>query len=99
MASDRRKNLTEKVALGSTDFPAPERSTHLVCFVTDYKVPIRGLQFLLYFFVSAELVETTDGEWVLREPVPGSGRLVLVIGHDLERQVEAPIKFILPLFD
>lgn len=99
MTSEGGKNLSQLVAFGPADFAAPEGCAHLVGFVADHKVPIRGLQFLLYVLVSAEFVETTDGERVLREPVSGPGRLVLVIGHDFEGQVEAPIEFILPLFD
>ncbi len=36
-------------------------------------------------------------EVVLEEPVAGAGGLELVVGEDLERQVEAPVELVLPL--
>ena len=48
-------------------------------------------------FVAAELVEAADDQVVLLEPVAGSGRFQLVVRHDLERQMEPAVQFVLPL--
>ena len=54
-------------------------------------------QLLLHVLVAAQLVEPGDDEVVLQEPVAGAGRFELVVGQDLERQMEAAVELVLPL--
>ena len=44
-----------------------------------------------------ELVQPGDDQVGLQEPVAGAGRLELVVGEDLEGQVEAAVELVLPL--
>ena len=91
------KQLAEPVTLRGFDLAAEEGGRHLVGFVADNQIPVGLLELLLEVFVPAELVEATDDKVVLLEPVAGSGRFQLVVRHDLERQMEPAIQFILPL--
>jgi len=52
MPGDRRKQLPQLMSFGSADFATPEGGAHLVRFIADNNVPVRGLQFFLYFFVT-----------------------------------------------
>ena len=54
-------------------------------------------ELLLHVLVARELVEPGDDEVVLEEPVAGAGGFELVVGQDLERQVEAAVELVLPL--
>ena len=58
---------------------------------------VRGAELLLHVLVARQLVEARDGEVVLEEPVAGAGGLELVVGQDLEGQVEAAVQLVLPL--
>ena len=58
---------------------------------------IRCRELLLNVFITREFVEPGDGQIVFKKPVAGAGGFELVIGHDLERQVETPGQFVLPL--
>ena len=55
------------------------------------------LELLLHVLVARELVEPGDDEVGLQEPVAGARGLELVVGEDLERQVEAAVELVLPL--
>ena len=55
------------------------------------------LELLLDVLVARELVEPGDDEVGFEEPVAGAGGLELVVGQDLERQVEAAVELVLPL--
>jgi hypothetical protein len=52
----------------------------------------------LHVFITRELVEAGDRQVGFEEPVAGAGRLKLVVGENLEGQMEATLKFVLPLF-
>ena len=95
----RREQLAEPVALGVLDLVAEIGRAQLVGFVADDQVPVGLLELGLGIFVPAQLVEPADGQGDFVEPVSGSGRLQGVIGHDLERQVELAVEFVLPLLD
>ena len=58
---------------------------------------VRRLELLLHVLVARELVEPGDDEVGLEEPVAGARRFELVVGEDLERQMEAPVELVLPL--
>jgi hypothetical protein len=51
----------------------------------------------LHIFVAREFVETGDDEVVFQEPVAGTRRFELVVRQDLEGELEAAVKFVLPL--
>ena len=61
-------------------------------------VTVASLEFLLDVLVAGELVETGDDKVVFEEPVAGAGGFELVVGEDLEGQLESPEELILPLF-
>ena len=44
-----------------------------------------------------EFVQPGDGEVVFEEPIPGTGGVEFVVRQYLEREVETPVEFILPL--
>ena len=67
--------------------------------IADDQVPIGLLELGLDVLVAAQLVEATDDERVLVEPVAGPGCFELVVGHDLERKVEPAVQLVLPLLD
>ena len=71
----------------------------LVRLVADDEVvaAVQGAELLLHVLVARQLVESRDGEVVLEEPVAGAGGLELVVGQDLEGQVEAATQLVLPL--
>ena len=99
VAGERREQLAEAVALGVLDLAAEERGRQLVRLVADDEVPaaVGRLQLLLHVLVARELVEPGDDEVVLQEPVAGAGGFELVVGQDLEGQVEAAVELVLPL--
>jgi len=82
----RREQLPESVALRVLDLSAEVGSGHLVRLVADDEVPaaVGSLQLVLDVLVARELVETSDDEVRLQEPVAGSRGLELVVGEDLE---------------
>ena len=96
---ERREQLAEPVALGVLDFAAEHGGRHLVGFVADHQVPaaVGRLELLLHVFVARELVEAGDDEVGFEEPVAGARRFQLVVGEDLERQMESAVEFVLPL--
>ena len=53
--------------------------------------------FCLHVLVARELVEPGDDQVGLQEPVAGARGLQLVVGQDLEGQVEAAVELVLPL--
>ena len=55
------------------------------------------LELRLHVLVARELVEPGDDEVGLEEPVAGARGLELVVGEDLEREVEAAVELVLPL--
>ena len=99
MPGQRREQLAEPVALRVLDLVAEVGGAELVGFVADDQVPVGLLELGLGILVAAELVETANGQGVLAEPVAGSCGFERVIGHDLERQVEPAVEFVLPLLD
>jgi hypothetical protein len=95
----RGEQLAQPIALGVLDLAAEEGGRHLVRLVADHQVPaaIGGLQLLLDVLVAGKLVEPGDGQVGLQEPVAGPRSFQLVVGEDLEGQVEALVKLVLPL--
>ena len=94
-----REELAEPVALRVLHLAAEEGGGELVRLVADDEVvaTVRGAELLLHVLVARQLVQTRDGEVVLEEPVAGAGGLELVVGQDLEGQMEATAQLILPL--
>ena len=94
-----RQQLAKAVALGVLDLAAEDGRRHLVGLVAHDKVPtaIRRLQLLLDILVARQLVEPGDDQIGFEEPITGAGSFQLVVGQNLERQVEAAIEFVLPL--
>ena len=92
-------NWASLIALGVLDLATEDRGRQLVRLVADHEVPaaVRRLQLGLHVLVARQLVEAGDDEVVLEEPVAGNGRRELVVGEDLEVQVEAAAQFVLPL--
>ena len=99
MAGQRREELPEPVTLGVFDLVAEVCGAELVSFVADDQVPVGLLELDLRVLVAAELVETTNDQSVLAEPVAGACGFDRVICHDVERQVEPAVEFVLPLLD
>ena len=99
VARQRGEALPEAVSLGVLDLAAEKGGGHLVCLVADDEVPaaVGCLQLELDVLVAGELVEAGDDERRFEEPVAGPRRFELVVGQDLERQVEAPEELVLPL--
>ncbi len=99
MTGQGREQLAEAVALGVFDLVAEEGGRELVGLVADHQVPtaVRGLELLLEVLVARELVESGDDQVGFEEPVTGARRFELVVGEDLEGQVEAPGQLVLPL--
>ena len=93
------RSWPEAVALRVLDLAAEVGRAQLVGLVADDQVPVGLLELGLDVLVAAQLVEPADGQGVLLEPVAGAGRFELVVGHDLERQVEPAVQFVLPLLD
>ena len=93
------EQLPEPVALGVLDLAAEEGGRHLVRLVADDEVPaaIGRLELLLHILVARELVEAGDDQVGLQEPVAGAGGFELVVGEDLEREVESAVELVLPL--
>ena len=91
--------MRETVALGVLDLAAEEGRRELVSFVADDEVPatVGRLQLLLHVVVARELVEAGDDEVGFQEPIAGPRRFQLIVGQDIERQVESAIQFVLPL--
>ena len=72
----------------------------LVRLVADDEVPARvgRLQLLLHVLVARQLVEAGNDEVALQEPVAGPGGFELVVGEDLEGELEPAGQLVLPLF-
>ena len=94
------EELAQAVALGIAQFVAEIAGRHLVGLIAYDQVPVTvaRLQFLLDLLVAREFVEAGDHEIGFEEPVAGAGGFELVVGEDLEGQLEAPVELILPLF-
>jgi len=99
VAGEGGEELAEHVAFRAANLATPEGGAHLVGLIAHHQIPVGGLQLLLHILVAAELVEAADRERVLAEPVSGARRLVRVVGHDLEGQMEAAVELVLPLLD
>ena len=99
VAGEARQELTEPVALRVPDLAAEEGGGHLVRLVAHHEVEaaVRRLELVLDVLVAGELVEPGDREVGLQEPVAGARRLELVVGQDVERQVEPAVQLVLPL--
>ena len=99
VARQTAEQLAEAIALGVPDLAARKGRRHLVRFVAHDQIPaaVGRAQFLLQLFVTRQLVETRDHQIGLQEPVAGTRRGRLVVGEDLEVQVEALVQLILPL--
>ncbi len=99
VAREAREELAEPVALRVLHLAAEEGGGELVRLVADDEVvaAVRRAELLLHVLVARQLVEARDGEVVLEEPVAGAGGLELVVGQDLEGQMEAPVQLVLPL--
>ena len=99
VARQPRQELAELVALGVLDLAAEEGRRHLVGLVADDEVPaaVGDRELGLHVLVAGQLVQAGDDEVVLEEPVAGAGRLELVVGEDLEGQMEAAVQLVLPL--
>jgi hypothetical protein len=92
------EELTKSIALRVLDLTSDKRGRHLVCFVANNEVPVSVSQLRLNVFVATELIETANGHWILREPVPGPRRLQFVVSQNLERKLKPLVQFVLPLF-
>ena len=93
-------SCAEPVALGVLDLAAEEGRRHLVRLVADDEVPAAIGRLRASACTSSlrdELVEPGDDEVGFQEPVAGARRFELVVGQDLERQVEAAVELVLPL--
>ena len=68
-------------------------------FIANDQIPttIRRLELLLHIFVAGELVKPGDHQIGFQEPVAGARRFELVVGQDLEGQMETAVELILPL--
>ena len=68
-------------------------------FVADDQVPaaIGRLELLLDIFIAGKFIQPRNDEIGFQEPVASAGGFQLVVGEDLERQVEAAVKLVLPL--
>ena len=99
VAREAGEKLPEAVALRVPDLAAEERRRHLVRLVADHEVvtALRRSELRLQVFVAGELVEARDGEAVFEEPVAGAGGVQLVVGQDLEGEMEAAVQLVLPL--
>jgi hypothetical protein len=101
VAGEARQELAQTVALRVLDLAAEEGRRQLVRLVADDEVVAavgRG-ELRLDVLVACELVQPRDGERVLEEPVAGAGGLELVVGEDLEGQLELARELVLPLLD
>ncbi len=65
--------------------------------IADDQVPVSLFEFLLDILIATELVESADGQRVLKKPVPCPRGFKLVVRHDLERQMKPAVQFVLPL--
>ena len=93
VAREAGEEPAQTVAFRVPDLAAEERRRHLVRLVAHHEVvaALRRPEPRLQVLVAGELVEARDGEVVLEEPVAGAGGVQLVVGQDLEGEVEAPV--------
>jgi hypothetical protein len=70
-----------------------------VGLVADDEIPpaVGRCQLGLHVLVAGELVEPGDDEVVLQEPVAGAGGFELIVGENLEGELEAVEELVLPL--
>ena len=101
VAGEAGQQPAELVALGVAHLAAEEGGRHLVGLVADHQVvaAIPGAQLGLDLLVAGQLVQPRDGQVVFQEPVAAARRLQLVVGQDVERQIEAAVQLVLPLLD
>ena len=99
VARQTAEQLPQAIALGVPNLAARKGRRHLVRFIAHDQIPaaVGRAQFLLQLFVTRQLVEARDDQIALQEPVAGTRRGRLVVGEDLEVQVEALVQLILPL--
>ena len=90
----------QAVALCVAKLVAEIAGRHLVGLIAYDQVPVAvaRFQFLLHILVAGEFVEAGDDEVCFKEPVAGAGGFELVVGEDLEGQLEAAVELVLPLF-
>ena len=93
------QQLREPVAPGVLDLAAEEGGRELVRLVEHDQVPagLGGLELGLHVLVARQLVQPGDDQRRLGEPVAGAGGLQLVIGEDVERELEPAPQLVLPL--
>lgn len=93
------QQLAEPIALGVLDLATEEGGRQLVRLVEHHQIPtgLRRLQLGLDVLVARQLVQPRDHQRRFGEPVAGACRLELVVGEDLEGQLEAAPEFVLPL--
>src|SRR5262249_2169122 len=75
------------------DFAAKERGGEFMRLVTHHQIPaaIRSLKLLLYVFIARELVQAGNDQVVLQEPVASARHFQLVIGQDVEGEMETAV--------
>ena len=93
------EQLPQVVALRVAHLAAGEGRRHLVRLVADHQIPaaVGRLELLLQRAIARQLVQPGDGEVALQEPVAGARRGQLVVGEDLDAEVEAAVQLVLPL--
>src|SRR5262249_20742047 len=99
VASQGREQLPQVVALRVLDLTAKVGGGHLVRLVADDQIPapLWGGKLGLDVFVAAQLVEPGDDQIVLEEPVSRPRGFQLVVGQDVEGQMEPSKELVLPL--
>ena len=100
VAGQARQKLPQPIPLRVLDLAAEERRRQFVRLVADDQIParVRRLQLLLHVLVARQLVQPGNDEVRLQEPVAGAGGVQLVVGQDLEGELEPAIQLVLPLF-
>ena len=100
MAREGGEQLAELVTLRVFDLAAENAGRHLVRLIADDQVPptVGSLELLLDVLVARQFIEPRDHEVRLQEPVARPGGFEFVVRQNLERQMESPVEFVLPLF-
>ena len=91
MSRQRREQLPEPVPLRVLRLATENRGRHFVSLVTHDEIPatVWRLELLLHVLVARELVETGDHQIGFQEPIAGARGFELVVGENLEREMEA----------
>jgi len=95
----RRKQLAEPLPLDVLHLAAEKGRGQLVGLVADDQIPaaVRRLQLLLHVVVAGQLVERGNDQAAFEEPFARARGLELLVGENLERQMETFVQFVLPL--